>query len=93
MNTPGAGRVEGVVSVGVGGQDLALQRLSLFRDRAYYCVMEPTEYVCWKDQDHWLGCLKEHPDYWTQGESLEDLRAHLHDLECDLRLLRAQVFC
>jgi predicted RNase H-like HicB family nuclease len=55
--------------------------------------MEPTEYVCWKDQDHWLGYLKEHPDYWTQGESLEDLRAHLHDLECDLRLLRAQVFC
>lgn len=55
--------------------------------------MEPTEYVGWKDQNHRFGYLKEHPDHWTQGESLEDLMAHLHDLERDLRLLRAQGFC
>ena len=55
--------------------------------------MATTEYVYWNNQDHWLGYLQDYPDYWTQGESLEDLRVHLRDLECDLRLFRAQGFC
>jgi hypothetical protein len=32
----------------------------------------------------WLGYLDEFPDYLTQGESLEDLRAHLVSLYQDL---------
>ena len=31
-----------------------------------------------------LGYLEEFPDYWTQGESLEDLQEHLKDLYSDL---------
>ena len=32
----------------------------------------------------WLGYLEEFRDYWTQGESLEDLQEHLRDLYNDL---------
>ena len=31
-----------------------------------------------------LGYLQEYPDYWTQGQSLEDLEIHLRDLYKDL---------
>lgn len=32
----------------------------------------------------WLGYLETFPDYWTQGESEDDLKAHLLDLYKDL---------
>lgn len=32
----------------------------------------------------WLGFLEEFPDYMTQGESLDDLKAHLVSLCEDL---------
>jgi predicted RNase H-like HicB family nuclease len=41
-------------------------------------------YVYWQADDLWLGYLEEFPDYWTQGESLEDLKEHLRDLHDDL---------
>jgi predicted RNase H-like HicB family nuclease len=28
----------------------------------------------------YLGYLNSHPDHWTQGEGLDDLRDHLRDL-------------
>ena len=35
----------------------------------------------WKDVDGtYLGFLNSFPDHWTQGQSLEDLKAHLVDL-------------
>jgi hypothetical protein len=46
--------------------------------------MESTKYVYWQDQNVWLGYLEEYPEYWTQGQSLEDLEAHLRDLYKDL---------
>jgi len=46
--------------------------------------MESTKYVYWHDQNLWLGYLQEYPDYWTQGQSLEDLEIHLRDLYKDL---------
>lgn len=42
------------------------------------------EYVYWQEDDAWLGYLQAYPDFWTQGETLEDLIAHLHDLRQDL---------
>jgi predicted RNase H-like HicB family nuclease len=36
--------------------------------------------VYWQEGDGWLGYLQEYPDYWTQGETLEDLKEHLRDL-------------
>jgi predicted RNase H-like HicB family nuclease len=41
-------------------------------------------YVYWQEKDYWLGYLEQYPDYWTQGESLEDLKEHLKDLYEDL---------
>lgn len=46
--------------------------------------MRTTKYVYWQDDDVWLGFLQDFPDYWTQGETLEDLKDHLRDLYADL---------
>jgi predicted RNase H-like HicB family nuclease len=40
--------------------------------------------VIWQEDGSWLGYLQDYPDYWTQGESEEDLRAHLRDLYHEL---------
>lgn len=35
----------------------------------------------WKETDgKFLGYLNDYPDHWTQGDDLEDLKAHLRDL-------------
>jgi predicted RNase H-like HicB family nuclease len=36
--------------------------------------------VYWEEEGDWLGYLQEYPDYWTQGETLNDLKEHLKDL-------------
>jgi len=46
--------------------------------------MNTQKYVYWQDGDAWLGYLQEYPDYWTQGDSLDDLIDHLKDLYADL---------
>ena len=46
--------------------------------------MASLKFVYWQDGDDWLGYLQEYPDYWTQGETLDDLREHLRDLYADL---------
>jgi predicted RNase H-like HicB family nuclease len=46
--------------------------------------MSAVEIVYWEEDGAWLGYLREYPDYWTQGESLEDLRKHLRDLYRDV---------
>ena len=38
----------------------------------------------WKQDEMWLGYFQEYPDYWTQGETLDDLKEHLRDLHADL---------
>lgn len=42
------------------------------------------KYVYWQDGDMWLGYLEEYPDYWTQGESENELRENLVDIFKDL---------
>jgi predicted RNase H-like HicB family nuclease len=46
--------------------------------------MDRIKYVYWEEDGAWLGYLQEYPDYWTQGDSLDDLSAHLLDLYHDL---------
>ena len=46
--------------------------------------MMTVKYVYWQCDDAWLGYLQEYPDYWTQGETLEDLIEHLLDLYQEL---------
>lgn len=40
--------------------------------------------VHWQDGDALLGYLLDYPDYWTQGDSLEELKDHLVNLYRDL---------
>jgi hypothetical protein len=47
-------------------------------------AVDSTKYIYWQDQGLWLGYLQDYPDYWTQGQSLEDLEFHLRDLYQDL---------
>ena len=42
--------------------------------------MEKVKIVYWEEEGAWLGYLQEYPDYWTQGETLEDLKEHLKDI-------------
>ena len=46
--------------------------------------MRTVKYVSWEEDGAWLGYLQEYPDYWTQGETLDDLKEHLRDLYNDL---------
>jgi hypothetical protein len=46
--------------------------------------MQTVKYVYWEEDGGWLGYLQDFPDYWTQGETLEDLKEHLRDLHTDL---------
>lgn len=47
-------------------------------------MMQTVKYVHWQEDDAWIGYLQEYPDYWTQGETLDDLIDHLKDLYLDL---------
>ena len=42
--------------------------------------MQTVNIVYWEEEGGWLGYLQEYPDYWTQGETLDDLKEHLKDL-------------
>ena len=46
--------------------------------------MTSIRYIHWQDGANWIGYLEEYPDYWTQGESLDDLLEHLKDIYRDL---------
>ena len=46
--------------------------------------MPTVKYIYWEENGAWLGYFLDYPDYWTQGESLEDLIEHLTDLFHDL---------
>ncbi|MCW5549516.1 MAG: type II toxin-antitoxin system HicB family antitoxin [Opitutaceae bacterium] len=46
--------------------------------------MKTLDFTYWQDGHQWVGHLDEFPDYQTQGESIEDLKAHLMDLYKDL---------
>ena len=46
--------------------------------------MQTVKYVYWEEDGGWLGHLQDFPDYWTQGETLDDLKEHLRDLYKDL---------
>jgi hypothetical protein len=46
--------------------------------------MHSVKYIRWQHGDWWLGYLEEYPDYWTQGETLQELVEQLKDLFLDL---------
>ena len=46
--------------------------------------MQRKKFTYWQEEDMWIGYLEEFPDYWTQGETLEELKENLKDLWKDL---------
>jgi predicted RNase H-like HicB family nuclease len=46
--------------------------------------MQTVKIVVWEEDGAWLGYLQDYPDYWTQGETLDDLKDHLKDLYQDV---------
>jgi predicted RNase H-like HicB family nuclease len=46
--------------------------------------MHTVKIVVWDQDGIWMGYFQEYPDYWTQGENLDDLKEHLKDLHADL---------
>lgn len=36
--------------------------------------MHTIKIVVWEEDCAWLGYLQDYPDYWTQGETLDDLK-------------------
>lgn len=40
--------------------------------------------VYWQRDGFWIGHLQDYPDYQTQGDSFDDLKAHLRELHDDL---------
>ena len=46
--------------------------------------MTKPKYIYWPDENMWLGYLEEFPDYWTQGETEQELQENLIDLYKEL---------
>jgi predicted RNase H-like HicB family nuclease len=46
--------------------------------------MRAVKFVYWQEENFWIGYLQDYPDYLTQGESLEELKANLQDLYRDV---------
>ncbi|OAD22757.1 Uncharacterized protein family UPF0150 domain protein, partial [Candidatus Thiomargarita nelsonii] len=43
--------------------------------------MRTVKIVYWHESDgFWLGYLQNHPDYFTQGETLDELKENLKDI-------------
>ena len=47
-------------------------------------AVQTVKFIHWQDGVFWFGYLQDYPDYWTQGESINDLKDHLADLYRDL---------
>ena len=47
-------------------------------------MTKTAKFVYWHEDGVWIGYLQDYPDYWTQGETLTDLKEHLRDLHHDL---------
>jgi len=46
--------------------------------------MRTVRIVYWEEDGGSIGHLEDYPDYWTQGESLDDLCEHLKGLYRDI---------
>jgi predicted RNase H-like HicB family nuclease len=46
--------------------------------------MATIKYTYWQDEEMWIGYVEEFPDYWTQGETREELEENLRDIVKEL---------
>ena len=46
--------------------------------------MGTIKFVCYQEDNMWVGWLEEYPDYRTQGTSIEELKENLKDIYEDV---------
>ena len=46
--------------------------------------MHTQQYIYWQDGGMWLGFFAGYSDYWTQGETREELEENLMDIYIEL---------
>jgi len=46
--------------------------------------MEKKKYVYWQDEEMWIGYWEDYPEYWTQGENVDELKENLKDIYQEL---------
>jgi predicted RNase H-like HicB family nuclease len=46
--------------------------------------MDSKKYIYWQDENMWIGYLQEYPDYWTQGETMQELKENLKDIYLEI---------
>jgi len=46
--------------------------------------VQTAKFVYWEEAGARIGYFQDYPDYWTQGETFDDLKDHLLDLSHDL---------
>jgi predicted RNase H-like HicB family nuclease len=46
--------------------------------------MSVVKVVVWEEDGGWIGYLQDYPDYWTPGDTREELDENLKDLLKDL---------
>ena len=46
--------------------------------------MKELKFKYWKNGNFWVGYLELYPDYWTQGETEEELQNNLREIYNDL---------
>ena len=68
----------------IAGTEIVAGPFASQETAAIMTAMGSTKYIYWQDKDQWLGYLQDYPDYWTQGQSIEELESHLCDLYRDL---------
>ena len=46
--------------------------------------MKTLKFVYWEGKKYLVGYLQDYPEYWTQGENLQDLEEHLRDIYAEV---------
>ncbi len=46
--------------------------------------METIKFVCYQEDDLWVGWLEEYPDCRSQGKTLDELKENLRDIYKDI---------
>jgi hypothetical protein len=57
---------------------------SIIDPAAVEARMQTIKFIHWQDGDAFIGYFLDYPDYWTQGDSLDELKENLVDLYRDL---------
>ncbi|MBK9308373.1 MAG: hypothetical protein IPM58_15120 [Nitrospira sp.] len=51
--------------------------------------MQEVDYHFLEDEERWLGCLRNYPDFWAEGNSFAELQSNLRKQFFDLSLIES----